>query len=266
MVVLLVALFYHRGRALNLEPGGTVMAYQLQSTVANVARRIAVAAVDLLFPKRCVGCGDEGSFLCQRCSEELPMLEPPYCFLCARPERLVLGLCSRCRGRPLEIDGIRSPYRMEGAVREAVHALKYQGVRALAPTLGGLLADYVSRNPMPVDAIVPVPLHPRRERSRGYNQSTLLAQAMGEALDVPVETSALRRLRQTPPQARSVGEDERRINVSGAFEAEAGQVRGRRIVVIDDVCTTGATLESCAIALRSAGAASVWGLTLALET
>ncbi len=243
------------------------MTHQIQVTIANVVRRMAVAAVDLLFPKRCVGCGDEGSFLCQRCSEELPMLEPPYCFLCARPERLVLGLCSRCRGRLLEMDGIRSPYRMEGVVREAVHALKYQSVRAFAPTLGGLLADYVSRNPMPVDVLVPVPLHPRRERSRGYNQSALMAQAMGEAFDVPVEADALRRLRQTPPQARSVGGgDERRSNVSGAFEAEATLVQGRRIVVIDDVCTTGATLEACAIALRSAGASSVWGLTLALET
>ncbi len=242
------------------------MIYQIQATVANVARRMAVAAVDLLFPKRCVGCGDEGSFLCQSCRDELPILEPPYCFLCARPERLVLGLCSRCRGRPLEIEGIRSPYRMEGTVRSAVHALKYQGVRALAPTLGALLADYVSRNPMPVDALVPVPLFPRRERNRGYNQSVLLAQAMGEVIDVPVENSALRRLRQTPPQASSASEDERRSNVSGAFEAEAGLIQGRRIVVIDDVCTTGATLESCSIALRSAGAESVWGLTLALET
>ena len=155
---------------------------------------------------------------------------------------------------------------MEGAIREAVHALKYRGVRALAPTLGGLLADYVTREAVPVDTLVPVPLHPRRERSRGYNQSALLAQAMGEVLDVPVESGALRRLRQTPTQASSVGEDERRSNVSGAFEAEAGLVRGRRMVVIDDVCTTGATLEACAMALRSAGAASVWGLTLALET
>lgn len=241
-----------------------VLTYQIQTIVASVARRMAVAAVALLFPKRCVGCGDEGSFLCQRCSEELPPLESPYCFLCAQPARLVVGLCSRCRGRSLEMEGIRSPYRMEGVIREAVHALKYQGVRALAPTPGGLLADYVSCNPMPVAVLVAVPLHPRRERSRGDNQSALLAQAMGDVLDVPVETDALRRLRQTPPQARSVGEDERRSNVSGAFEAEAGLVQSRWIVVIDDVCTTGATLEACAIALRSAGESSVWGLTLAL--
>jgi ComF family protein len=155
---------------------------------------------------------------------------------------------------------------MEGTVREAVHALKYQGVRALAPTLVGLLAGYVSRNSMPVDVIVAVPLHPRRERSRGYNQSALLAQAMGDVLGVSVENGALRRLRQTPPQANSAGEEERRTNVSGAFEAEASLVRGRKMVVIDDVCTTGATLEACAMVLHSAGAASVWGLTLALET
>ena len=101
-----------------------VLSYQIQTIVASIARHMAVAAVALLFPKRCVGCGDEGSFLCQRCSEELPPLESPYCFLRAQPERLVFGLCSRCRGRSLKMEGIRSPYRMEGVIREAVHALK----------------------------------------------------------------------------------------------------------------------------------------------
>lgn len=149
-----------------------VLTYQIQTIAASVARCMAVAAVDLLFPNRCVGCGDEGSLLCQTCSEELPTLELPYCFLCARPEQLVLGLCSRCRGRSLEMEGICSPYRMEGVIREAVHALKYQGVRALAPTLGGLLADYVSCNPMPVNVLVAVLLHPTRERNRGRAPGT----------------------------------------------------------------------------------------------
>lgn len=235
---------------------------------ASGAARLANAAVDLLFPKRCVGCDREGAFLCQECLAELPRLEPPFCFLCGQPGRLMMRLCLSCWERPLEIDGIRAPYRMEGAVREAVHALKYQYVRALAPTLGQLLAEFIAASPDmsgPADVLVPVPLHPRRERSRGYNQSLLLARETGKIVGLPVEDRALRRLRATPSQAQSASQKERRANVSEAFAAEATLVQGRRVLLVDDVCTTGATLEACAIALKEAGAASVWGLTLARE-
>ncbi len=177
----------------------------------------------------------------------------------------MMRLCPRCWRRPLEIDGIRAPYRMEGAVRSAVHALKYQNVRALATTLGWLLAGFIVDNDLSADVLVPVPLHPRRERSRGYNQSLLLASGAGKILGVPVEAKALRRLRATASQARSTDEKERWANVAGAFKASSAIVQGQRVLVIDDVCTTGATLEACSIALREAGAMSVWGLTLARE-
>ena len=110
-----------------------------------------------------------------------------------------------------------------------------------------------------------MPLHPRRERSRGYNQSLLLAREAGKVLGLPVEWNALRRLRPTPSQARSATQEERQANVAGAFVAEPALVQGQRVLVIDDVCTTGATLEACAIAMKQAGATSVWGLTLARE-
>ena len=234
-------------------------------TVGRAARGMASAVVDLLFPKRCVGCDREGTFLCAACQEELPRLEPPFCFLCARPGRLMMRLCPRCWERPLEIDGVRAPYRMEGAIREAVHALKYQNVRAVACTLGQLLADFIADTAPPADVLVPVPLHPRRERSRGYNQSLLLARSTGKALGLPVEGNALRRLCPTPSQARSAREEERWANVAGAFEAEAALVQGRRVLLIDDVCTTGATLEACSVALKQAGATSVWGIILGRE-
>ena len=151
----------------------------------------------------------------------------------------------------MEIDGIRSPYLMEGAIREAIHALKYRNVRALAPILGQLLADFMETASMPADLIVPVPLHPKRERSRGYNQALLLAKEVSGWSGVPIAHDALRR--------------ERWANVQGAFRAEPDLVRGQRVVVIDDVCTTGATLEACSVALKQAGATSVWGLALAKE-
>ncbi|MFH1140968.1 MAG: ComF family protein [Chloroflexota bacterium] len=236
-----------------------------RTAVTSGAARLATAAVDILFPKRCVGCDREGAFLCQECLAELPRLEPPYCFLCGQPGRLMMRLCLSCWERPLEIDGIRAPYRMEGAVRQAVHALKYQYVRALAPDMGHLLAEFVASSDLPADVLVPVPLHPRRERNRGYNQSLLLARETGKVVGLPVEDRALRRSRHTPSQAQSASQEERRANVAEAFLAEATLAQGRRVLLVDDVCTTGATLEACAIALKEAGAASVWGLTLARE-
>ena len=237
----------------------------LLNVAAQVGRYVASTVVDILFPRRCVGCDREGAFICQACLEGLPRLKPPYCFLCARPDSLTLGLCPHCRDRPLEIDGIRSPYRMEGAIREAVHALKYRNVRALAPTLGQLLADFMEAVSMPADIIVPVPLHPKRERSRGYNQSLLLAKEVSGWSGIPLANGTLRRERWAVSQAGSHDEDQRWANVQGAFRAEPDLVRGKRVVVIDDVCTTGATLEACSIVLKQAGATSVWGLTLAKE-
>ncbi len=241
------------------------MSQRLPALVARTTSHLASAAIDLLFPKRCVGCDREGAFLCQECLADLPRLEPPFCFLCGQPGRLMMRLCLSCWERPLEIDGIRAPYRMDGAVREAVHALKYQYVRALAPTLGHLLAEFVVSSDLSADVLVPVPLHPRRERNRGYNQSSLLARETGKIVGLPVEDRSLRRLRATASQAQSADQEERRANVADAFAAEAALVQGRRVLLVDDVCTTGATLEACAMALKEAGAVSVWGLALARE-
>ena len=234
------------------------------TTLRHAAGRVASAAVELLFPARCVGCNQEGAFLCSACEESLPVLKPPYCLVCSQPGRLTLRLCSNCRAAPLQIEGIRAPYRMEGAVRKAIHALKYQGVRAVAPTLGQLLVPFLAQEGLEGDLLVPVPLHPKRERQRGYNQSLLLAQAVGRATGLAVEPRALTRVTSVPSQV-SLRAEERRANVAGAFRAEPESVAGRRILVIDDVCTTGATLEACALALKEARAVSVWGLALARE-
>ena len=135
-------------------------------------------------------------------------------------------LCVRCWERPLQIDGIRSPYRFEGAIRNAVHSLKYRNLRAMAPVLAGLLADFVVSQSIEADLLVPAPLHPRRERSRGYNQSLLLARETGALLNVETRSEALRRVQNTPSQASVSSEDERQANVVNAFQAVAGP--GRR--------------------------------------
>ena len=167
---------------------------------------------------------------------------------------------------PLAIDSIRTPRLMEGTIREAVHRLKYNNLRAIAPTLGRLLADFLDSQQVPGQVLVPVPLHPRRERQRGYNQANLLTKEAGGKLGIPVVPRILSRLSNTPPQAKSPGAQERRANVQGSFRClHPFLANGLEVILLDDVCTTGATLEACALALKEAGSASVWGVTLARE-
>ena len=153
---------------------------------------------------------------------------------------------------------------MEGVVRDMVHSLKYQNLRASAPDLGRLLAAYLAANPLPADILIPVPLHGRRERERGYNQSELLARELGRRTDMQVETRVLRRTRHAPPQVSLKDQGERRRNIEGAFECMS-ELNGQRVLLIDDVVTTGATMSACAGALKGAGASSVWGLALARQ-
>ena len=221
-------------------------------------------ALDLLFPRWCVGCGGEGSFLCQSCQRSLPRIEPPFCPRCGKPQA---GgrLCSGCAEWSASIDGIRSPFRFEGVVREAVHQLKYRNLRALTPLLCELLHDYMEAHPIPGEALVPVPLHHKRLRERGYNQSRLLAQGLGRLSGLPVVADCLIRQNNNPPQARTSTVEERRGNVAGVFVCRDDRFQGKRVLLIDDVATSGATLDACAEVLKASGAASVWALTFARE-
>ncbi len=166
---------------------------------------------------------------------------------------------------PLAIDGIRSAFLLEDGVRKAIHQFKYSNRQSLTVGLARLMADRWHSNPMPSDLLVPVPLHPARQRERGYNQSDLLARALGDMISLPVVTTGFNRVRHTQSQM-SLNAADRRENVQGAFVYNSRRdniISDRRVVVIDDVCTTGSTLEACSLALKDAGASTVWGFTLA---
>jgi ComF family protein len=150
----------------------------------------------------------------------------------------------------------------EGPLRQAVHRLKFSGERYLAPHLGVLMAEALRQSPLSADALVPVPLHPADQAGRGYNQSLLLAREAGMALELPVLPSVLVKRQRTVPQV-GLRRAERMRNVAGAFEVTGYEMAGLRILLVDDVCTTGATLAACATALRQGGAAAVYGLVLA---
>ena len=149
-------------------------------------------------------------------------------------------------------------------MRHAIHQLKYQNLKAISAHLARLLADYLLLNPLPGEVLVPVPLHPHRLRERGYNQSALLAQELGKLIDLPVIADCLIHVKEAKPQVRTDTLMERRKNVTGAFSCD-DKISGKQIILIDDVCTSGATLEACATTIKHNGAVSAWGLTLAME-
>ncbi len=174
-------------------------------------------------------------------------------------------ICSRCaRSRPT-FEGLRSPYVFQGGARELVHGLKYNHQTVLAEPMADLLLRFLGRESLPVDVLVPVPLFPRRLRIRGYNQSALLAGALARRLRLPADDRTLVRVRSTASQAETRNVEERRVNVRGAFACRGRRLAGKCVLLIDDVSTTGATLDACARALREAGIASVWALTFAHE-
>ncbi len=222
------------------------------------------AALDLLFPQYCVGCGKEGSFLCHTCRQSLPRITPPLCPRCGRPQHGGI-FCPDCVNWKAEIDGIRSPFRFDGVMRQAIHQLKYRHLRALITTLAGLLQDYFTTSPIPAEVLVPVPLHRKRLRERGYNQSGLLARELGKLISLPVIDDCLIRRRHTPPQARTSNVNERHHNIADAFTCRDRRLQDKPVLLIDDVATSGATLNACAAALKAAGATSVWGLVMARE-
>lgn len=160
------------------------------------------------------------------------------------------------------LDGIAVRAVFEGPIRAAIHALKYDGQRRLAGPLGMLMNENLGRADWPVDVVVAVPLHESRLRARGYNQAALLADCVARMHDWSFVPGALRRVRDTASQV-DLNAQERRANVEAAFEADPTVFHRKRVLVIDDVLTTGATLSACADALRAAGATHIYGATVA---
>ncbi len=224
--------------------------------------RALSALLGLLFPPRCVVCQRVGDWICPECLPAFPHLQEPLCARCSAPVQEGTALCVGCQREPLRLGGGRSVAPFRGPARAAIHLLKYRHALSLAEPLGTLMARRWAARGAPVDLVVPVPLHPARFRARGYNQAALLAWAVGRRLGLPVDEGALLKVRATKAQM-ALGLEERRANVQGAFIAREERVGGQRVLLVDDVCTTGATLEACADALRAGGAREVWALTLA---
>ncbi len=201
--------------------------------------------------------------MCADCLAGVPRLVPPrFCVVCAEPD--VIGHCGWCRALPVAVDGIRAPYvySRDSLVRSALIQFKFGDVRAMAAELAGHLAECMARYGLDADAIAPVPSHPRRLRERGFNQAALLAVELGKATGVEVREALLSRTRDAPSQLSVAGPANRWANVAGSFVC-AEPITGLRLLLIDDIVTTGATMSACAGALKASGAREVWGLAVA---
>lgn len=223
-------------------------------------RAVLDFAVDVVYPKRCAGCDRRGVWLCPDCDGALPRYSRPWCPHCGVPESY--ARCA-CPSLPEQLAMVRSVGPFAGWLREAIHRLKYHGEWARADDLGGLLADAIVDLPR-CDLVLPVPLHPSRRKLRGFNQSALLAEAIGRSHSLAVG-NVLIRTRRTHAQV-DLHAAARATNVAGAF-AVAGNVAltGKSVLIVDDVITTGATLAACTDALREAGAETVAAATLARD-
>ena len=226
--------------------------------------RLGRAFADLLFPPHCVVCRTLGAWLCESCQAAIEAISPPVCGRCGLPLP-ALASDHYCPLAASSLAGVRAYALYRGPLREAIHQFKYGGLQSLATLLGEMMAGgWVTLAPSsgPVDAVVPVPLHPARQRERGFNQSACLARQLGAHLGWPVIEGVLVRTRRTVPQV-GLEPARRQTNVAGAFQCVDGSLAGKRLLLIDDVRTTGSTLEAACLALHQGGAASVWAYTLA---
>jgi ComF family protein len=222
--------------------------------------------IDLIFPPSCVICGKSSSrSICDSCQNRIVHLTLPICRICGKPEDKYFSgeLCEDCCREKPPFELARSSALYDGVLKEAIHEFKFNGKKGLKVIFGKLLNDYLQRGDIPmgnIDVIMAVPLSKMHERERGYNQAALIAEDVAAAFNIYYDPNSLRKIKNVKPQFK-LNREERIENIKGVFVS--GRVPGRRILLIDDIYTTGATVSECSRVLKIAGAQKVYILTLA---
>jgi len=216
------------------------------------------ALADLFYPRRCAACDRRSSdVLCRICFDALPRIEGPRCERCGLPTAFETYVCDACANVDFGFETAKAPLKYEGTGKEVVHALKYRGYRTVAERVMAPLMVGVLDGEIHFDAVVPVPLHRSRMRRRGFNQAALMAGAVANEINTPL-SDRMEAVRKTRDQVELTAQ-ERKTNVSGAFRSR--EPMHGRILLVDDVFTTGATTSECAETLLHAGASEVHALT-----
>jgi ComF family protein len=239
--------------------------------IAHTLRLAGEGLLALLYPPHCARCGADtvsGVHLCSACAEQAKKIKAPYCHQCSQPfDGAIEGefTCSNCRERVFHFDCAVTRYLSRGVVRDFIHRFKYDRHFYLRHPLADWMFEALDDERIraqPFDAFVPVPLHPARFRERDFNQAEVLAKLIAKRTGQPV-LKALKRIRYTTTQTR-LDREQRMENLRNAFRVRhASAVQSRHLILVDDVFTTGSTVEECARVLRQAGAASVRVVTVA---
>ncbi|MFH1968220.1 MAG: ComF family protein [bacterium] len=238
--------------------------------------------LDLFFPKFCLGCQKEGSYLCEDCKTLLDISEFNYCLCDVKPIRLppsqtlrqAQGRCQSCSNKKLSGLYFALPYKEKSLTRKLIHQFKYKPyLKDLAKTLSSILIEHFIKAGENTDAVwensvlVPVPLGKNKLKIRGYNQSEELAKELSKTLKIPMISNALIKIKSTKPQME-LKKEEREQNLLNAFGVRPGSDPGltpQKVFLVDDVYTTGSTMQECARVLRATGVKSVWGVAIARE-
>lgn len=217
--------------------------------------------LDWIFPPICGGCGRTGKRWCPECQENTQLIESPICQICGQSTGNS-KICIRCRTVMPKYKKMRSWAYYEGSVRNAIIRLKYRGDMSMADILSRPLIDNLEREKWDIELVVPVPMGLSRKAERGYNQAALLALPIALSLGLEYSPRALVKIKDVPTQV-GLSLENRYENVAGAFKGHDKHVTGKGVLIVDDVITSGATMNACTRALLQAGAERVYGMTLA---
>ena len=233
--------------------------------------------LELLFPSFCLGCRKEGTYLCPDCKATLDISEHQYCLCSKHPLRLPVdstkGKCQRSQDAPLSGLYTALPYQEKFLTKKLIYQFKYPPyyIKVLARDLAGIIATHlviIKKNTNSIwehSVLVPIPMEMRKMKDRGYNQTEELAKELGHLINVPSISGNLVKIKKTLPQMK-LSATERQENIKNAFALKNPEtLRGKKIFLVDDVYTTGSTMQECARVLRAAGAKQVWGIVIARE-
>lgn len=233
--------------------------------------------LDIFFPRFCLGCQKEGGYLCPDCKATLDISENQYCLCDKNPLRIPTaeekGKCQKCSGKKLAGLYFALSYKEKALTKKLIHFFKYEPflVKDLSETLADLIIDNLKLLGKSLEAfkensvIIPVPSDIKKIKRRGYNPSEELAKRLSEKLQLPMVLDNLAKIKQTAPQME-LSKEKRFQNLKNAFTVKnSGEIAGKKIFLIDDVYTTGSTMEECATVLRRSGAKQVWGIVIARD-